>query len=223
MLGLRDQRALQAVGIEARHAVGHHAIERRGRQRIVIVRQIGAGDDERVAPVQHVGERVAERACRLLGLVSHHQRDDRRARREPLNERQLHFERMLARMRRGVLADDRRRFHELRCALVVDSGDAERRLEAAARIQRDAVERDVMGRPHENDDVEAAIAQQLVRVRRDRTRVHQPGVRRNERDQVAADLARGRREMTIDGRRQRRRGAGIPGPGDGRPSNVRHG
>ena len=141
VVGLRVERTLETVGVESRHVIDHDRVEPRRGGGVVIMRQVGARDEERPSSAKDGGERVAERARSGGRLIAHHQRDDRRARREPLNERQLHFERMLARMRRGVLADDRRRFHELRCALVVDSGDAERRLESAARIQRDAVER----------------------------------------------------------------------------------
>jgi hypothetical protein len=222
VLGLRGERPLQTVGIEARHAISDHAIERRRGRRIVIVREVGARDDERIAAVQHVGERVAERARGFFGLVSHHERNDCRGGREALHERQLHLERMLASVRSRIFADDRRRSHQFRGARFVNPRDAERRLEAAPRVQRDAAEADVMRRSYENGDVEMSILKQPVRVCGNGTRVHQSRVRRDERDQVSTQIARGRPEMSIDGSGERRRRPRVPRSCDRRLSNVGH-
>ena len=62
-------------------------------------------------------------------------------------------------------------------------------------------------------------------MRRDRARIHQPGVRRDQRDQIV----RGRRarairvgQMAVDRRGERRSGPRIPGAGDRGLSDVAH-
>src|SRR6185436_13508978 len=80
--------------------------------------------------------------------------------------------------------------------------------------QRHALEPDVMRRPDEHGDVEGPSAQQPVRMRGHRPGVQQPGVRRDERHQIALDVSRRLREMAIDRRRERARRPRIPGPGD---------
>ena len=67
-----------------------------------------------------------------------------------------------------------------------------------------------MRRPDQYGDVEGAIAQQAIRVRGDRARVHQPGVRRDQRDELALHVALDACEMLIERRRERRSRAGIP-------------
>src|SRR5450759_4184963 len=69
-------------------------------------------------------------------------------------------------------------------------------------------------------DLEPPIPQQTIRVRGDRTRVHEAGVRRDEGHEVARQVALGLREMTLDGRRERIRRARIPAARDRRPSDV---
>ena len=83
-----------------------------------------------------------------------------------------------------------------------------------------------MRRPDEDRDVERAIAQQPVGVRGHRPREVQPRMGRDERDELAGNVAArtiGVGEMTIDSGRQRRRAAGIPGASDRRLTDHRHG
>ena len=73
-----------------------------------------------------------------------------------------------------MLVHDRRRRRDRDARTAVDRHDAERRVESAGRIQRDAVEADEMRRADQDRDVEHPIAQQSVRVRRDRARYFSP-------------------------------------------------
>jgi hypothetical protein len=45
--GQAATRVLEAVGVESRHVIDHHRVERAGGVGVVIVRQIGAGDERR--------------------------------------------------------------------------------------------------------------------------------------------------------------------------------
>ncbi len=117
---------------------------------------------------------------------------------------------MLALMGVRVLANDRRRRRDGGGDLFVDRRHPERGLKSAGAHDRHAIETDEMRGPDEHDGVERAIAQKTVGVRRDRPRVHQPGVRRHERHHVAAHVTRGVRQMAIDGSRERVGGARIP-------------
>ena len=63
--GRASSARLQAVGVEARDAVDDDGVEARGGGGVVIVRQIGAGDEQRAAAAQRRGERVAERRGRV--------------------------------------------------------------------------------------------------------------------------------------------------------------
>ena len=76
---------------------------------------------------------------------------------------------MFARMRRGVLADHRRRAHQRVGQIARDRHHAGRRFKSGDARDRDAGESDEMRRPDEHGDVEAPAAQQAIRVRGDRT------------------------------------------------------
>ena len=54
------ERALQSVGVEARDAVDDDRVQRARRRRVVVVRQVGAGHEQRAPAAQHRAERVAE-------------------------------------------------------------------------------------------------------------------------------------------------------------------
>ena len=177
---------------------------------VVIVRQVGAGDHERAAALEHRRQRVAQRVRRLGGLIPHHQRHDRHTRRQALEERQLHFERVLAGVRRGMLTNDGRGGHEPRahassmCATpngVSNPPDA---------TDRHAVEADEVRRSDQHRDVEGPAAQQPVGMRRDRAGVDQArhAARSARRDRRAR---RGSvRRDAVDGSRQRLRRTRIP-------------
>ena len=137
---ITTERRLQTVDVEARDMVDDHRIQTRGGRRVVIVGEIGAGDEKRLLPSDRRGERVAKRPRGLGGLKSHDQRNDLRFRGEALEKRQLHLERVLASVRRRMLTDDRRRAHQRGRALFVDRRDAQRRLEPAGRMNGNTVE-----------------------------------------------------------------------------------
>ena len=195
-----------------------------GDLRVVVMREIRARHDERAPAAQNRRQRVAERARGVGVLIAHDERHDRRAGREMSEERQLHLEGMLAHVRRGVLLHRRRRLEQRARARLVNRRDAQRRLESARRIDGHALEADEVRRSDENRDVELPSAQQAVGVRRDRSRVHQPRVRRDQRDQIAGHVARRVREVTIDRRCKLLRRTRIPASSNRRPADVpRHG
>ena len=117
--------------------------------RIVIVREIGAGDEQR-APARAGRSPSASPSARAVagGLLAHHERHDLRAGRHAPEERQLHLERVLARVRGRVVADDRRRpaindsVHIARRSRATPSGVSK----PAPRIRRHAVEADEVRR-----------------------------------------------------------------------------
>ncbi len=141
-------------------------------------------------------------------------------------KRQLHLEGVFTDVRGRMLAHDRRVGEQRVRARVVYRSDPERRLESLAEIDRHAVEPDEVRRPDEDGDVERPAAQQTIRMRGDRPRVHQAGVRRDQRRQIAGHLRRAAiraLEMPIDGSRERRRRAGIPRACNGRLADPCHG
>ena len=83
-------------------------------------------------------------------------------------------------------------------------------LEPTGGMHRHAVETDKVRRSDQNGDVETAAGKQPIGVRGHRARIHQTGMRRDERDQIAGHLARDRGQVFVNGRRQRRCRSGIP-------------
>jgi hypothetical protein len=224
VIRLTAERILQSLIVEPRDAIDDDGIERSGGRGIVIVRQIGAGDEQRLAAAQHGGQRVAEQPRGFRGLAAHHERDDRQTGREVREKRQLHFERVLADVGGRLLMNHRRRVQQGARAAGVDRHDAERRLESAGRIDGHTLEGDEVRRSDEDRNVERASAQQPVGVRGDRAGVHQPGVRRDERGQIAGDEVVPRRagKVAIHFRGQRRRRSRIPRARNRGFSDVAH-
>ena len=133
-------------------------------------------------------------------------------------------------MRLSVLADEprhRRRRDDRASAIGIDWRDAERRGEPAGRVDGYTVETDEMRRPHQHGHLERAIAQQPVGMGGDGARVHQPGVRHDDRHQLPGDPPIGAvrvRQMLIDGSPERIRRARVPAPRNGCfPDVARHG
>jgi hypothetical protein len=132
---------------------------------------------------------------------------------------------LLARVSRRVLADHGRGAHERGGAIRVDRRHAEGRVEPARGAYRDAVEGDKVRGANQDRHVEGAPRQQPVRMRGHRARVHQAGMRRNERHQIAGHVARGPGQMGVNRSRQRGRSPRIPRARDRRrsnPSNLSH-
>ena len=159
----------------------------RGGRRVVIVRQIGAGDEQRAAAAQRRGERVAERARRLRrsDSPSPAARSAAPARGAARNGSCISSE-----CSRACAAGCSRTIGEAaaiaRRAVVVDRRDAERRLEAAATDRSTTPSKPTKcDGPTSTATSNVRPREQPVGVRGDRPRVHQPGVRRDERDEVA--------------------------------------
>ena len=100
------ERLEQAVGIERFDMPGDATVQLLGGAR----RRNKC--DRSVLPTSRIrsfatggGQRLRERPDRLARLESHHERDDARLGKEPADERQLHFERVFALMRRGQRPD----------------------------------------------------------------------------------------------------------------------
>ena len=83
---------------------------------------------------------------------------------------------------------------------------AERRIEPAMSIDRHAVEADEVRRTDQHDQLRRAAAELLVGVGGHRSRVHQPGVRRDQRDQLVERRRRGADggKVPVDFGRERR-------------------
>jgi len=205
VLGAVVQSLLQGVRIDAFDAVDYDAIHLCGSRSVLVVRKIGAGNQQRTAPPERRGQGVTKRPRGRRGLVAHQQGHDPDSRRETLNKRQLHFERMLASVDCGVGPNNRGGRHHVRGAGIVDRCDAEWRFEAARRECRDAVEPDEVRRPHQHSHIELTIAEQSVGVRGDRARIHQPSVRRNQGDEIAVDVGASGLEMGVNRGGERRR------------------
>ncbi len=216
VLGADVERELQAVGVEAGDVVDDDRVEARRGVGILVVRKVGAGHEQRAPALQNGAERVAQLARRGRLLPAHDERHDLDPRRDPQHERQLHLERVFARVSSRVVADNRRRLHQRLGAVAIDRRHAERRLEARSAKRRHPLEADKVRRPHQDDDVDRLLSQQAVRIGGHRARVHQPGVRRDQRDQMLGRARRVRRigQVPIDGRAQRVGGSGIPAAGD---------
>src|SRR5256886_14049245 len=84
------------VGVESLHAPQQLPVEPVRDRLRVIVREIGARDEERRVPAQRAGERQPERACDVATLVAeHHRHEPPLLRERPLQERQLDLDRVL--------------------------------------------------------------------------------------------------------------------------------
>ncbi len=125
-----------------------------------------------------------------------------------------------------MLAHNRRRRHHIRSARRIDARNTERRFEAARRHNRHAFETHEVGGTDENGHVETAIAQQAICVGGHGARIDQPGMGRNDGDQVALQIAArshspvGLGEVPINGFSQGPRRPRVPAPGDGRPTDI---
>src|SRR5438034_382162 len=84
------------VGVESLHAPQQLPVEPVRDRLRVIVRQIGARDEERRVPAQRAGERQPERAWDVATVVAkHHRHEPPLLRERPLQQRQLDLDRVL--------------------------------------------------------------------------------------------------------------------------------
>ena len=137
------ERALQAISIKARHVIDEHGIERRGGRSVLIVRQIGARHEKHLAAVEGRSQCLTKRASRLFVLPAHEERDDLCPGCHALDEGHLHFERVLACMRRWMFPENRRSRHDRGCRVFIEVRHAERRVEATP-VNGDTIEADEM-------------------------------------------------------------------------------
>src|SRR5579862_5308409 len=140
---------------------------------------------------------------------------------------------MLPAVRGNIRVNDWSRRQEIGGACFVDAGDTERRFKTTGWIQRDAVEAGKMGWPDEDGDVDRLSEQCVVRMRGNRARVHEAGMRGDEgkkgrqgrlgwrRWSGRHGAPRGR-EVAVHGRGEVSRLSRIPTPSDSRAANVRH-
>ena len=143
-----------------------------------VVRQVGADDDQRLVAAPQALEHLRH----LVGAgVADGQRHQREGGQRALQERQLHLERMLPRMGRGVdlhLAQPA----QLRRRVRIELDAAERRVEGGGIAQGQAAHGDAMGGAEQHDapDLAAPRRQQGIGLCRHRPRVHVAGVRHDE-------------------------------------------
>ena len=121
-------------------------------------------------------------------------------------------------MGRGKRLDYRTRGAQRLAKRFVDRRGPERGFERAGGIERDAVERDEVRRSDENRRIEwSGGSRGRIRIRAHRSGEHQPGVRRDDRvemaprDQVAIDSA----DVIVHFSGERAGARGIPRPGHG--------
>ena len=155
----------------------------------MVVREIRADHDQRFGSSPDAFERIGDF---LRSRVAHHQRHKGKSAQDPLQERQLHFQRVLLGVRR-------RRFHHLGQAadrgdrLFVQRDPAKRRVERFRARQGEAAH----GNPvtgtedHDATDDPARRAQPIVGARRDRSGIGETGVRDDHR------LGESRRERRL--------------------------
>ena len=191
----------------------------------MVVREVGARDEERRAVTQRDGERQPERARDLATLVAHHHGQEPPLLREhPLQKRQLDLDRVLRvvshrrepageRAAHGVVEDATR--------LAGDRHRTERRLVGAvARGQHRAFQRIVHG-PDDGDDLRPEPARDGKGVARHGAGVSVASVRRHQRDNRAVSLdSAGASQMDVDLGAERPRVARIPVAGDRRGPHV---
>src|SRR5688572_26338501 len=129
--------------------------------------------------------------------MSHDERHDLSVWKHAFQKRQLHLERMLAHVRRRMRSDLPRSDRDGICAVLGDGHGPERRLEGTALVNRDAIESDVVRRAHEHRHLDIASAKQTVGMRRDRPRIHEARMRRDNRDWIARRWFAGGLEVTV--------------------------
>ena len=187
----------------------------------VIVREIGAGQHERVVIVaQNLGQGHAQRAAALVALVAHHNRHQLKVAQDLLQPRQLHLDRMLRCIGSGLVAlvrelDGRAHLHQPSRKLFIDGNLPERRGVHVAVVHRSEVEAHVVrGRNHHHARVLVAPLY-LGSDRRVGPRGHGSGIRiagmRSHRgdDRAVNRRRRGLRQQVVDHLRKLLRIGGI--------------
>ena len=145
----------------------------------MIVRQVGAHDDERLRASP---EEVDDFAHLVRRRVADGEGHDAEIVEDGLQERKLHFERVLVRVRRVARRDLRQR-QRIGDGGTIDGDVAHRRRERLDRRQREPADRHAMRRAEQHDAPDRLAAGREARVRRggDRPRIDEPGMRHDDR------------------------------------------
>ena len=165
----------------------------------VIVRKVGAGQNQRVGPRRQFRQRHAESAAGLVALVSHNHRHKLELSQHPLQEGQLDFDGML---RAFGKPDQRAGLGEFGGEGLVHGNLAERGGVGRAIVHRRETESFVMRRRNHHYAVEFLPFQQRVRVSGHRTRIHIARVRRHQRHHIVDGWRRSFRQVAVDHTRE---------------------
>ena len=187
-------------------------IETRGNARVLVVREIAAGDEQHLSAgrLNRTRNGIAQRERGCPRLAPHHHRNNRHARQEMRKKRQLHLERVFASVRRRHLDDRVRRLIDPTGKFLVHLNRTERRFPGTIRPDRHALERHEVRRPDEHDRRRSCCACRAVGVRANRTGVHQSCVRRHDRARRRIRHDIDARQMRVELRDETHRIVGIP-------------
>jgi len=193
----------------------------------VIVRQIGAGQNERVAAaLDHFRQRHSQSAAALIALVSHDDRNEFEISQHALQPWQLDLERMLSSSWRGRVPltgepHGWAHFRQLRGKRLVHRDRPQRRRVRISVENRSEIKSLEMRWGNHDHPRELSSFQRSVRVSRDRSRVLVTGVRSNHRDDRVVDRRRRRmRQQVIDHRRQHFRIGRVEAAGHSRLPHI---
>jgi aspartyl-tRNA(Asn)/glutamyl-tRNA(Gln) amidotransferase subunit C len=215
--------------IESLDVTHDHGIHFRSRPRILVMRQVAAGDQQdlcrvarfRASPCDCPRDRIAERERRVARLVPHDERNDRDPRQQMRDERHLHFQRVLAAMRIRAFANFSAFGRNGRGELLVHGDATERRLPLARRPDRYAPERNEVRRSDQDDGAAVDRTRRFVGIRCDRARVSQPSVWSDDgarSGNVGGDLRR--IDILVDFRGKAFGITRVPGTGHRRATDV---
>ncbi len=210
------------IGGEARDARHRGAIDLAGAGVRVVVREIGRDDEQRLGSAPEALDHLRDLGYRG---VAYRERREHELAELPLQEWQLHFERVLLQMRE-IAGDDLRQLARRGQGGLVERDVAERRRERLDRGNGEAAHRHAMHRPEQHDPAHDAArrAEPVVGMRGHRPGVDVARMRHDER--LGKAQARRRRvdaaeelvELGIEAARVR----WIEGAGDGRGTDGSH-
>ncbi len=211
------ERAHQAFGVEPLDVLDDAPVQRHRRSGILVVREIAAGDEQRIGCMCFDGVRDggAQSKRGLARLVAHHHRNDGHARQHVGNERHLHFQTMLAPVRGGQIDNLRRGIGHRFGERAVDLHRSERCLPLPVRPDRDALKWEEMRRADQHDRRVLMASGDVVGEGGHRTRVHQSRVGRHNRAQPVGWIIDSRSlEIAVQVRHEPRRVVRVPSASD---------
>ena len=166
-------------GIEAENRLNGGAVDSARRLVGMVVREVRADHEKRLVATpevfQHFGDLLRRHA-------SHHERHEREFAEHLLQERELHFQSVLLRVRRSRL-DDLGQAADRGYRFFVERDPAKRRVESARCGERETAHGDTVAgtENHRSPDDAARRAQQVIGARRDRPGIDVTGVRDDHR------------------------------------------